>query len=394
MAVNLFSAVSTAPTSQYDKVLLVPRHDAAYVRDKYIRQFLKAVFNLFIRRKWHYSPSKRLFPRDVVKTFAPYASSFRFESPGSTFSSVEEYCHRREFDLLFPCIQAPSSDFDRPWIGYIYDCQEKHLPHFFSQREIRIRDRNINDMLKRHAHIIVTSASVKNDLYDFYAPFPAQIHSLPFSPRAPLEFIDESRDLRSQYGISKSKKYFIVCNQFWRHKNHENLIKSFARLLSLEGQRYQLVCTGTISDPRYPNYFDSITKLVNDLNLSDDVLILGRIPKLAQVSLIKTSLALIQPTLFEGAPGGGSAFDAIGLGHPLLVSDIPVNREITSRYYLDFFDPHDINSMADSMLKVSRLPSITSPLRDDLIASSREHGLVLQEFLCSLFDTAISDFRC
>lgn len=52
------------------------------------------------------------------------------------------------------------------------------------------------------------------------------------------------------------------------------------------------------------------------------------IAKLDQIALLKKSIAVIQPTLFEGGPGGGASYDAISLGKPLIVSDIKVNQEI------------------------------------------------------------------
>jgi hypothetical protein len=59
----------------------------------------------------------------------------------------------------------------------------------------------------------------------------------------------------------------------------------------------------------------------------------GVIPKRHQVELVKGATALIQPTLFEGGPGGLS----VPLHDTLVLdSDIPVNREIRSDDVLFF----------------------------------------------------------
>jgi glycosyltransferase involved in cell wall biosynthesis len=68
--------------------------------------------------------------------------------------------------------------------------------------------------------------------------------------------------------------------------------------------------------------------LLNSLGIADKVKILGHIPKLDQIALLKKSLAVIQTTLFEGGPGGGSVYDSISLGVPAIVSNIPINLEI------------------------------------------------------------------
>ena len=57
---------------------------------------------------------------------------------------------------------------------------------------------------------------------------------------------------------------------------------------------------------------------------------LGFIPKPDQIRLMREAVAVVQPTLFEGGPGGGSIYNAIALGRPVIVSDLPVNREIES----------------------------------------------------------------
>ena len=64
--------------------------------------------------------------------------------------------------------------------------------------------------------------------------------------------------------------------------------------------------------------------------------------------MMREAVAVVQPTSFEGGPGGGSVFDAVALGVPTIVSDIPVNREIEA-YVRDFFPLDDNKSLANSM---------------------------------------------
>ena len=89
--------------------------------------------------------------------------------------------------------------------------------------------------------------------------------------------------------------------------------------------------------------------MLKDLALTEHVVILGHIPKMDQISLLKRSIPVIQPTLFEGGPGGGSSYDAISLGQPLIVSDIPVNREIDEHEAVCFFKPQCVVDLASKM---------------------------------------------
>ena len=84
---------------------------------------------------------------------------------------------------------------------------------------------------------------------------------------------------------------------------------------------------------------------------------------------MKESIAVIQPTLFEGGPGGGSIYDAISLGVPAIISDIPVNREIDSEL-LRFFPVGSFKELSIAMEDFAKYP----PQRrkaEDLIKEGR-----------------------
>jgi glycosyltransferase involved in cell wall biosynthesis len=59
----------------------------------------------------------------------------------------------------------------------------------------------------------------------------------------------------------------------------------------------------------------------------------------------------MQPTLYEGGPGGGATFEAIGMGTPAVVSDIPVNREI-DQGGVHFFRAGDAIDLAEKALPI------------------------------------------
>mgnify|MGYP001373869249 CR=1 FL=1 len=59
---------------------------------------------------------------------------------------------------------------------------------------------------------------------------------------------------------------------------------------------------------------------------------MGLVNKKTQIALLKNARALIQPSLFEGGPGGGSCRDAISLDLEIFASDIEINRELVSRH--------------------------------------------------------------
>ena len=66
--------------------------------------------------------------------------------------------------------------------------------------------------------------------------------------------------------------------------------------------------------------------------------------------IMQNSIAVIQPTLFEGGPGGGAAYDSFATNTPLIVSDIAVNLELKDDYpEILYFKAKSSNDLAQEM---------------------------------------------
>lgn len=337
--------------NQYEKHILLAKNDGMFYIKKTILPFRSLVAQIIRRKPLRWQPWKGFDEHYLRKTFSGF-QSYHLDFPGSRFSDHLAFAQTENIDVLIPCISPPPKSYPLPWVGYIYDFQHKYLPEFFTERDMAGRDFAFRNMLNRAEHVIVNANAVKADADKFIGDYKAKIHVLPFSPSPREEWLKENRDLSQQYGITKP--YFIICNQFWIHKDHSTAFKAFAEFLEKDGKNYQLVCTGDTSDSRFPDYFKELLKLMDSLCIKDDVKIVGHIPKLDQIALLKKSVAVIQPTLFEGGPGGGAAYDAISLGKPLIVSDIPVNLEIEDAERVFFFKAKSVEDLAEKMNILSK----------------------------------------
>jgi glycosyltransferase involved in cell wall biosynthesis len=105
-----------------------------------------------------------------------------------------------------------------------------------------------------------------------------------------------------------------------------------------------LLFTGDNKDLRSRKIINQIESFIVRKNLTDHIKITGRLNKQDQLSLLNSSKALIQPTLFEGGPGGGSVYDAIALNKPVIISNIDVNKEIKYNKML-FFNPNNYKEL-------------------------------------------------
>ena len=90
-----------------------------------------------------------------------------------------------------------------------------------------------------------------------------------------------------------------------------------------------MVCTGVTHDSRFPDYFKNLENKFKKLILSKKIKILDLIPRSDQLELIKKSIGVIQPSLYEGGPGGFSAYEAMVFNKQLIISDIKINKEIS-----------------------------------------------------------------
>jgi glycosyltransferase involved in cell wall biosynthesis len=242
-------------------------------------------------------------------------------------SGLASAMRRCRAEALFPCANSLGRTFPLPWIGYIPDLQHKRLPHWFSERERRARDKVFSRILAEAPAVVVNSAAVVKDIEEFYPNRKGRIFALPFCPPVNLwrHSNPSGSEVRATYHLPA--RYFMVSNQFWIHKSHETVFMALRHVRDA-GHDVRLVCTGNTFDYRWPEHFKNLEGIIEANDLRDYIHILGVIPKSDQLAIMRESLAVVQPTLFEGGPGGGSVYDAVSINKPSIVSDIPVNREI------------------------------------------------------------------
>ena len=93
--------------------------------------------------------------------------------------------------------------------------------------------------------------------------------------------------------------------------------------------------------------YDLARDYINKNNLQNSIIILGHVSD----ELPKLCIGIIQPTLFEGGPGGFSSWEAIGFSKPLACSDIEINRELSDyAKNIKFFNPGSIIEIKDILL--------------------------------------------
>jgi len=267
--------------------------------------------------------------------------------------ALDKLCRDTGIDVIGPVHAVPEPAFTFPCVGFIYDFQHVHLPQYFTPQMIAERDNSFRAALQRAPAIVVHSEDVKRDAEAFLPSMKAKIFILPLAAAPPPEWLTaDPAAAQAKYGIGS--EYFLVSNQFWIHKRHETAIEAFAKVApGHPGLR--LVLTGATDDSRVPTRLQDLKDLIARLGVGDRIHILGLIPKLDQIAIMRGARALIQPTAFEGSPGSLATYDAIALGVPTIISDISVNCEIADHVTM-YFPLDDATALADRMERLLETP--------------------------------------
>jgi len=263
---------------------------------------------------------------------------------------------RARADVALPCLRPLPPSCPVPWVGYLYDFQHQHLPELFSAAERAGRDAEFARMLARAAVVICNSEAVRADAERFRPGCAGRIIALPFAPVPRREWFDlDVPAARLRHALPE--RYFIICNQFWVHKDHATAIRAFAAFRAGGGDPdAALVCTGHPGDYRAPGHAAALRALIAELGLGGRVHLLGHLPKSEQIALLRGAIGVLQPTRFEGGRGGGAVLEALAMGVPALVSDIAVNREIVHAG-CRFFATGDPAALAARMLELASHPA-------------------------------------
>ena len=297
----------------------------------------------------------------------------------NVISDLKQVLREYHIDMIFPTILDLGRDFPIPWIPYLPDLQHRYYPEFFSDVEIQNRDVFFQRLLRSARGVLVEAQAVKKDLQKFYDVGDTEIFVMPYTAiPEPGWFSLEGLNL-DKYHLPK--KYFLISNQFWFHKDHKTAFDAL-KLLHDEGYvDYHIVCTGKTDDYRAVGYFQRLLDGLRENKMEEYVHVLGYIPKADQIKILCQSQAALQPTLFEGNPGGGIACNAISLGVPIILSDIPVNLELKSPLAY-FFKRNSPESLKNTM--VSFIEGKNKDLRYDQAELIEQGKRRLEQLKCAV----------
>lgn len=295
-------------------------------------------------------------------------------------------------DLLLNCVERYNIDYIYPMrcrddlylnkgIAWIPDFQNMHYPEFFSDSELKERESLYEYFAKNHKKLVLSSNSAKRDYLSKYAQYAENVYVIPFVSAINSQLINEDRIEITQKKYEIFRQYFLVSNQFWKHKNHKIILEALNYAKKQKGVDMSVICTGYFSDYRDPSYTEEIKAYISQNGLEDNFRVLGLIDRDDQLQLMKGCLAVIQPSLFEG--WGTVVEDAKTLKKKIIMSDIDVHLE-QKNSDCTLYDRNNSQQLAEIMLQFwENGLEVADQSKYDYVKQAAKYGKLFYDMIMS-----------
>lgn len=325
---NLINALNSLADDEKPKITLLCRNEDDY---KYAKKSTHYPYLDFIPTFQYSAP---VFRRVINKLSRILVGA----------NLIPFYDVAEQFDVIYPIKSKFLLKSQAPLLCWFPDFQQLHLPQLFSKKELKMRDKDNRHIIATGYPIVLSSEDALKDLIHFYPESKNRpTHVFHFATAIPSYDETQKDSILNKFGISG--RFFFCANQIWQHKNHITLLKAVNELKK-SGKSIQVICSGNKSDYRNQEYTDTLFKYISDNNLNDYIKFLGLIERSELICLMKESIALVQPSLFEGWNTGIE--EAKALNKFIIASDLPVHREQVNKNVV-FFNPHDPSDLAEKL---------------------------------------------
>ena len=242
-----------------------------------------------------------------------------------------------------------------PALAWFPDFQHRKLPGLFSPLARWRRDFGFRVQIASRRCILLSSESA---LADFRVAYPHASNAVSVArfatePSPDLLTADAAAVIA---GYRLPEKFFYLPNQFWHHKNHPVVIEALT-ILKQRGVDVVVAASGSTEEARKSEYFSGLMREVAERGIETNFRYLGLIPLAHVYALLRSSMALINPSLFEG--WSTTVEEAKSFGVPMIVSDIPVHREQAGAV-ASYFAVDDAQALAGYLAAVSQSAQLSA----------------------------------
>lgn len=273
-------------------------------------------------------------------------------------------------------------------INWIPDFQILHYPQLWAEKDIKKWNMLLYNIALYSDKVVLSSNDALKDFVSCLPKYQDKVEVLQFVSQPPKQVNTLSlKELQDKYTFDEN--FFYLPNQFWQHKNHKVVFEA-CLLLKKKGVNVTVICSGLMQDFRSKNnqYVDDLLNFIKDNNLQSNIKTLGLIEYSDVLSLMENSLAIINPSLFEG--WSSTVEESKSIGKKIVLSNIPVHIEQKPAHSF-YFDPNnalELSSILEHLwiLKDEDFYSNDSTLNQRTL----EFGEKYSDMVCGLFNDELS----
>lgn len=270
------------------------------------------------------------------------------------FFSIHKKIHDIKPDLvIYPGGETLSYENKYKSVVPVFDIMHKYesYPEINSFRINYSRNLHYKRVVKNASIIFVDSEVGKLQLKESYpCKNSLKIIKLPYTA-PPYVFTR----IKGSFKIDLPKKYLFYPAQFWKHKNHKNLIEALEILKTKHKVKIDLVLVGAKK-----NYYLNVLDVIKKYGLENQIHYFNYVQNDELVYLYKNAFALIMTSTL--GPTNIPPLEAIALGCPVIVSDVYAAKEQLDDSAL-YFNPKDSEDISNKILCLLK----NKKLREDII---------------------------
>lgn len=219
----------------------------------------------------------------------------------------------------------------------VHDLGYKYFPEAHPVQQRAYLDLTTRYSQARATYILADSQATANDLTRFYDTSPDKIHvTYPGVDAAPLlDTMQDVKTIRAKYNLPD--RYFLFIGTLQPRKNIQRIIQAFAQWQAQQNNRdTALVLAGGQGWLFDPSWIDGV----------DNIILTGYIDESDKSTLMKGSIALVFPTLYEGF--GFPVIEAMQSETPVIASTTSSLPELIGDAGI-LVNPEDVAAIADAM---------------------------------------------
>jgi glycosyltransferase involved in cell wall biosynthesis len=268
---------------------------------------------------------------------------------GPLFSNEVRQLRREQCDLwIFPDQDYMSHQSGVNSLATIHDLMhryENRFPELAANGKGFYRDRHSREISRFSLGVLVDSIVGQTHVCESYGVAPEKVFVLPFIAPGYLVLTDGEPSLEINTKIKNflPKKFVFYPAQFWKHKNHLNLIRAIW-FVKKSNPDIKLVLVGSKK-----NGYKEVIDLCKKLDLVENIFFLGYVPDAVMLTIYKSARAMVMAS-FTG-PTHTPIAESFLVGCPVASSSqYGASEQVGDAGLL--FDPHNPSDIAEAIIKL------------------------------------------